>query len=167
MWMALSLLPIVFLAVAAWRDVATRTIPDSVSAALLLIGLALRARAGVGAVGASVAVAAALFALFVVLHARGMIGGGDAKLVAAVAVGLAPHVVPAFVMVTAFAGFLLAVTHLLVRRWPLPTRLRSRTGVLRRIFRVEHWRIVRRGPLPYGVAIACGGAWVILAAPGV
>ena len=30
----------------------------------------------------------------------------------------------------------------------------------------EVWRIRRRGSLPYGVAIACGGAWVLFTTPG-
>jgi Flp pilus assembly protein protease CpaA len=31
---------------------------------------------------------------------------------------------------------------------------------------VERWRVERRGSLPYGIAIACGGAWAMLSGYG-
>jgi prepilin peptidase CpaA len=41
---------------------------------------------------------------------------------------------------------------------PLP----AGRGRFVRIYGVERWRIRRRGPLPYGVAIAAGGVFTLL-----
>jgi hypothetical protein len=34
------------------------------------------------------------------------------------------------------------------------------------VLSAERWRIARHGSLPYGVAIACGGIWVIVSQAG-
>jgi prepilin peptidase CpaA len=166
MWTVLSLFSVVLLAVAAWRDLATRTIPDTMVLALLLTGIILRSRNGFMTVGASLAIAMLLFMVLVALHARGLLGGGDVKLAVGVAAGLPPLAVPGFLMATGLAGLVLAILHLALRLLPPPSPATLPAGGLRRICRVERWRIARRGSLPYGIAIACGGAWAILAASG-
>lgn len=161
-----ALLTIGLLVIAAVSDLATRTIPDQVCIALALIGFGVRLVAGVTAVAVSVVVAVALFALLVLAHARGALGGGDVKLAAALAVGLAPLQTYRFVVATAIAGGVLSLLHLLLRRAPPParsaTRSSARASLARRIVTIERWRIRRKGSLPYGIAIACGGAWVTL-----
>ncbi|HWX50014.1 MAG TPA: prepilin peptidase [Roseomonas sp.] len=157
-----AFLPI--LAVAAWRDVATRTIPDSVSLFFALTGIAFRFWAGPQALLASLLSAALLFTLLLFLFARGALGGGDVKLMSALALGMAPAAIWDFLIVTAAAGGVLALAYLVLSRL-IPAHLARPTAVravLPRLFRVEAWRIRRRGPLPYGVAIALGGAMVLL-----
>ena len=161
MWMALSLPSLVFMVVAAWRDLATRMIPDAVPAALFLTGLVLRGHDSIGAAGVSLVVAVLIFVMLAALHAQGWLGGGDVKLVSGVAAGLAPHAVILFLIATGIAGGVLAAVHLVLRRLPGPTWVPPPTVGLVRVWRAERWRIARRGPLPYGVAIACGGAWAI------
>jgi prepilin peptidase CpaA len=94
------------------------------------------------------------------------------------AVGLSPAQTYRFIVATVLAGGVLSLLHLLLRRAPLPagrvSRSRSRStshsmswlvrlaSLVRRIVTVERWRIRRKGSLPYGIAIACGGAWVTL-----
>ena len=85
-----ALLTIGLLVVAAVSDFATRTIPDQACIALALLGLVVRLFVGISAAAVSVLVAIVLFALLVLAHARGALGGGDVKLAAAMAVGLAP-----------------------------------------------------------------------------
>jgi len=63
---------------------------------------------------------------------------------------------------TALAGGILGITYLLFSRRLAPMRLAKRTSILKRVIAVETWRVRRRGPLPYGVAIAAGGAFVLL-----
>ncbi|MDJ0391282.1 prepilin peptidase [Roseomonas sp. E05] len=158
----LAFLPV--LAVAAWRDVATRTIPDTASLLLALIGLAWRFWAGPQALLVSLLAAALLFILLLFLFARGALGGGDVKLMSALALGMRPAAIWDFLIVTAAAGGVLALAYLVLSRL-IPARLARPTAartVLPRLFRVEAWRIRRRGPLPYGVAIALGGAVVLL-----
>lgn len=154
---------------AAWSDIATRRIPNWVCVAVGVLGFGLRLQAGwVGAMWSLLA-ALALFAVLVFAHARGVMGGGDVKLAAAAALALSPPDIYGFVVATSLAGGVLAVLHLLLRRVlaePVAVGrapgIRAGDSVLRRVFRAEHWRIRRRGPLPYGVAIAAGGIWVLL-----
>ncbi len=158
------------LAYAAWADLATRTIPDSVSVVLVLVGLVARWPAGIGGIAASLGTALVLFAILVFLHARGMIGGGDVKLAAAVTAGLSLQAAYRFVVATTLAGGVLSLLHLVLRRVlrdyaPVPPPRRG-APVLQRIFAAERWRIARHGSLPYAVAIGCGGIYAILSGPG-
>jgi prepilin peptidase CpaA len=165
-WLATAILAGLLL-VAAFTDTAARIIPDGVSAALALTGGAFRlGLSGPVAFGWSAAVAAALLALLVLLHARGLLGGGDAKLAAAVCLGLSPLGAWHFVFATAMAGGALALLHLAARialRGARPCAPPPRgSSFLKRIYSAERWRISRHGSIPYGVAIACGGLWVVL-----
>lgn len=158
---------LVLLVVAAWRDVATRLIPDGATLGIAIAGLALRATEGLVPLLASAGVAAALFLVLALLSARGLLGGGDVKLAAAVALGLSPIAVPGFIVATAMAGGILGGGYLLAARLVgPPRRLAPDAPLLRRILAAEHRRIHRRGPLPYGVAIAVGAALVLLQTPG-
>ncbi len=158
-----ALLTTALLAWSAWKDVATRTIPDSACIALALLGLAIRATAGITAVVTSIAVAALLFIVLVFLHSRAILGGGDVKLAAAVALGMPPLGTYQFLVVTSIAGGVLVLIHLCLRRVPSPlSPSRPMKSLFRRVARAELWRVRHRGSLPYGVAIACGGAWVAL-----
>jgi prepilin peptidase CpaA len=154
------------LIVAALADVAARIIPDGVAIAIAVLGLTARVTAG-GVPGVTESIAAALLVLMVlvILHARGLMGGGDVKLMAAMVLGLPLEWIYRFFIVTAVAGGIIALLHLVLR-----SAIRTAPGppprgaaLLRRALIAERWRIARRGSLPYGVAIACGGIWAILA----
>jgi prepilin peptidase CpaA len=103
-----------------------------------------------------------LFVLLVVTYSRGFIGGGDVKIMTALAVGLAPLDCYRFVIATMIAGGFLGIGYFFLSRRPAGIRERRRTSVLARVVAVEVWRIRRRGSLPYGVAIAAGGTFVLL-----
>jgi len=134
------------------------------------LGLLARLLNGLPAVAVSVAASLALFVFLLLLHARGMLGGGDVKLIPAVALGLSLTSINRFVFITVMAGGVLAVLHL-IARWllrggrPIAPPPRG-ASLLRRVACVERWRIARHGSLPYGVAIACGGIWVIMSKAG-
>lgn len=157
---------VILLICAAWSDIATRIIPDGVAIGLAVAGLCLRLFAGLSHAAVSLLIAALLFALLVLAHARGMLGGGDVKLAAATAIGLPAESIYRFVIMTSLAGGVVALLHLALRlglrRVPLHAPRRG-ASLLRRVLSAEHWRIVRHGSIPYGVAIACGGIWVVLA----
>jgi prepilin peptidase CpaA len=172
MWVGniLSAIVIVCLFLAACRDISTRTIPNGVVIIVALASLAARLIVGVSAVGVSIAAALALFLILLILHARGILGGGDAKLIPAIALGLPLPAISHFVFVTVMAGGILGVLHL-IGRWAVRGRRPSAppprgASLLRRVFSAERWRIARHGSLPYGVAIACGGIWVIMSRAG-
>jgi Flp pilus assembly protein protease CpaA len=63
--------------------------------------------------------------------------------------------------VTALAGGVLAAAHIVMRSLPCPRLVPAGSSLARRIYAVERWRHLRQAPLPYGVAIACGGIWAI------
>jgi prepilin peptidase CpaA len=146
---------------AAWRDVATRTLYDSVSIVIAVCGLIDRALIGPSPLLISLAASVVLFLVLLLVHTRGMLGGGDVKLMAAIACGLSLPQLFQFLLVTAWSGGVLAGIHLCLRRAlrglkPMEPPPRGSAG-LYRVLIAERWRIARRGPLPYGVAIACGG----------
>ena len=128
---------------AAWGDLRTRTIPNPLNAGIALgaplwwwaNGLALWPDVGV-----QLAIAVAVFALFAVLFAAGAMGGGDVKLIAALALWLPLGGILVLLVVMALAG-----------------------GVLTLVMLVLHRRAGRPGQpeIPYGVAIAAAGLWVI------
>jgi prepilin peptidase CpaA len=88
------------------------------------------------------------------------------KLAAAVCLGLSPIATWRFFVVTALAGGVLAILHLIGRRVlrgaaPMAPMPRGAPLPLR-VLRTERWRIARHGSLSYGLAIACGGIWAML-----
>ena len=140
---------------AALCDVAIRILPNRAALALLAIGLALRASDGT--LPLAVAAAAAVFAVMFLLWWHGIMGGGDVKLLAACATLVPPAGILSLLLATALAGGVLAGLYLALGRLGprrfAPRRPRSLPG---RVWRIECWRISRRGPLPYGCAIAAG-----------
>jgi prepilin peptidase CpaA len=161
--MSFSIMTLGLLIVTAWRDVVTRSIPNTI--ALLLVATGAIARivdGGPSALAVSAATALLLFVLLVVTYSRGFIGGGDVKIMTALAVGLSPLDCYRFVIATTIAGGFLGIGYFVLSRRPAGIRERRRTCVLARVVAVEVWRIRRRWPLPYGVAIAAGGTFVLL-----
>ncbi len=151
---------------AGLHDFGFRTVPNWVSAALLLIGVALRimqAGLGIGLVFSLLAAGAVLLVTFLFWR-FGWMGGGDVKLLTAAAVFVPPVLVPMLLLATALSGGLLALLYLLAGKIVPKPALRRPRGVLRRAWRCELWRLRRRGPLPYAAAIAAGGVFAALAA---
>ncbi|WP_369722034.1 prepilin peptidase [Bradyrhizobium sp. LLZ17] len=162
-WIAFttSCLEIALLFYVATIDIATRLIRNEICLALAFLGI-VGQLASPMQVAQSLIVAAILFVLLIVIYQRGMIGGGDLKLLVALAIGLPLTGVIELLTVTALAGGVLAAVHLMMRRLPHPKLAAAGSSLARRIYAVERWRHLRRAPLPYGVAIACGGIWTIL-----
>ena len=157
-----ALAMLALLLAAAWRDLLTRTIPDTIALLLLVIGAVARVLDGASVAIACAATALLLFVLLMVAFARGLLGGGDVKVMTALAIGLSPYDCYRFVVATALFGGLLALGYLLLSRRAPTTPAITRQSLFRRILTIEHWRVRRRGPLPYAVAIAAGGAFVLL-----
>lgn len=157
---------------AAWRDLATRTIPDAVSLGAAAAGLCLRGLDGGQAVLVSTAAALFLFAAMLPLNARGMLGGADLKLLTALSLGLAPLATLHLLMIVSLFGAALAATYValgaLFRRLPTrPAHASRNRFTLLRLAAVERYRIRKSFPLPYGVAIAAGGVFFAVAQSGV
>jgi Flp pilus assembly protein protease CpaA len=156
-----SFLEILLLFYVATIDIATRLIRNEICIALALLGIAGQL-SGPIQVAESLVVAAILFFLLLVVYQRGWMGGGDVKLLVALSVGLPLTGVMQLLTITALAGGVLALVHLMMRNLPYPKLAPAGSSLLRRVYAVERWRHLRHAPLPYGVAIACGGIWTIL-----
>ena len=158
---------------ASLHDIAARTIPNRLCLALACLGLLARALTGDLLPGL---LAAGLVFLLALLAWRcRVMGGGDVKLLTACALLPPPAAVPSLVLAVALAGGLLALAYLALPLLlpasapaPAPALAATRpamtrpTGLAGRALRAEAWRIRRRGPLPYGVAIALGTFFTLL-----
>ena len=153
-------LEILLLLYVATIDVATRLIRNEICLALALLGIASQLTSPVQVAGSLIA-ATILLALLLVIYQRGMIGGGDVKLLVALAMGLPLIGVMQLLTITALAGGVLAVLHLMMRLLPHPRLAPAGSSFVRRVYAIERWRHLRHAPLPYGVAIACGGIWTV------
>lgn len=145
------------LVAAAWGDIATRIIPNRICFALGIVGVASRAFAGPEQLLMSLAVGLVVFVGLFVLYCARAFGGGDVKLLTAISLGLPAVGVLRLFLVTGLAGGVIALVHLVLRLLPRPKASPAGTPVLRRVYAAERWRNLRKAPLPYGVAIACGG----------
>lgn len=148
------------LAGCALHDVAVRTVPNTLLAVVALCALVLAAAQH--RLPVSSAIFAVLFLASFGLWLRGWLGGGDAKLLSVCGLLVAPAAVPPMLLVTALAGGVLCLPYLpgkhLFSR-PAP----GRPALLHaRLVRCERWRLRRRGPLPYAVAIASGAIFALL-----
>ena len=138
----LGLLAAMLLAAAA-LDLRSRTIPNGLNLAIALLALPYYWAVGLALwpdVALQLGVALLVFAAFAGVFALGAMGGGDVKLVAAVALWLPwPGVIALLVLMSLAGG---ALTLAMVAR--------------QRIARPESAL-----EIPYGVAIAFGGLWLI------
>lgn len=159
-----ALVVLVALGAAAVNDVALRRIPNLIAAIVAAAGLARQVLTGSPAM--AMLVAGCLLAGATLLWLRGILGGGDVKLLAAAGLVIPPAAIPTMLLAIALAGGVLSLLHLALRGRVTARRLARPAGILGRILRCEAWRIRRGAPLPYGVAIAAGTAFV-MTRPGV
>ena len=157
---AASFLEIVLLLYVATIDIATRLIRNEICLVLALLGIASQFASPMQ-VAESLIAATILLLLLLVIYQRGRIGGGDVKLLVALAIGLPMTGVIQLLTVTALAGGVLALVHLMMRLLPYPRLAPAGSSLVRRVYAIERWRHLRHAPLPYGVAIACGGIWTV------
>src|SRR5216684_4818461 len=155
-----SILEIVLLLYVATIDVATRLIRNEICLALALLGIAGQLASPMQ-LAESLIAATILLLLLLVIYQRGWIGGGDVKLLIALAIGLPLMGVMQLLTITALAGGVLALVHLMMRLLPYPRQAPAGSSFVRRVYAIERWRHLRHAPLPYGVAIACGGIWTV------
>lgn len=155
-----SVLEILMLLYVAAMDVATRLIRNEICLALAFLGIVSQLTSPMQ-LAESLIAAAILFLFLFIIYLRGWMGGGDVKLLAALAVGLPSMGIMQLLTITALAGGVLALLHVTMRNLPYPKLAPAGSSFARRVYAVERWRHLRHAPLPYGVAIACGGIWSI------
>lgn len=131
------------LLVAIAGDLRARTIPNWLNAAIALLAIPFWLFSGLSwwpDVAMQVATATALFGLFALLFYFGAMGGGDVKLIAALALWLPPLATLKLIVLMSLAGGALTILML------------ARHRLARRDTPLE---------IPYGVAIALAGFWVL------
>lgn len=141
-WFFIALLAAALLlaAVCDWR---TRTIPNWLNAAIALLAIPFWWSAGLGLwpeAALQVALGAGVFALFAIAFRFGAMGGGDVKMAAAVALWLPFAEVVKLLAVMSIAGGVLTLAMLGAHR------IAKSAG---------------QPEIPYGIAIAFGGFWLI------
>jgi len=160
---AVLVLAIAILAIIAYGDVRTRRVPNSLSIAIATLGLMriILVQDPVAA-GHTLAAGVVLFAIAFLLFWRGAIGGGDAKLVAAMALLIGYQDLFSFLFLMSLCGGALALAILardklsprlprLARRASIPS-----AGVAGCI------EAQAPSTVPYGVAIAAAGAITLI-----
>lgn len=141
-------------AFAAAMDLFTLTIPNRISVVMVLVFFPAAALAGLGWVEIADHVGAGVMVLGVgvLLFAGGWFGGGDAKLLAAIALWIGfDHLFP-YLLYVAIAGGFLAMMFEAARSVPLP-----------RVLLGEQWAHRLHRPdsgIPYGIALAAGALLV-------
>lgn len=131
------------LIVAAIGDLRTRIIPNPLNAAIALTAIPFWFLSGLEwwpDIALRIAMATALFGLFAIAFSLGAMGGGDVKMVAALALWLPFGAVLKLLLIMSLAGGVLTLAML------------ARQRVARSSAELE---------VPYGVAIAFGGMWLI------
>jgi prepilin peptidase CpaA len=143
---------------AAVSDVATRTIPNWTSLAILSVGLLLRAADR--QLWIALPFAAVLFIFTALLWRFGALGGGDVKLLVATSTIIPFPQVIYFVPMVGLAGGALALVYILIEK---SAGLWGRTAIA--VYLGHRFPAANQpGILPYGTAIAAG-AFVCLAWP--
>lgn len=131
------------LLVAAVWDLRTRTIPNALTLAIALAAIPFWWASGVGLwpdAAIRLGLAALVFGVFTIAFLLGQMGGGDVKLLGAVSLWLPPGAVLFLIVLMSIAGGALTLA-MLVRH---------------KLKRSEH-----KLEIPYGVAIAFSGLWLI------
>jgi prepilin peptidase CpaA len=159
--LALAMLPALLLA--ALSDVALRIVPNRLPAVVACTGLAARAMSG--DLRASAMLTAIVFGLLFACWRRGWMGGGDVKLLTACTLLVPAIAVGGLLLSVTLAGGVLSIFYLLGRLVSRRTAHPSgrSASMLRRVLRVEAWRIRRHAPVPYACAIGAGCAFTLFA----
>ena len=128
---------------AAFSDIRSRTIANRLNLAIALGAPLFWWASGLSlwpGVAIQLGVALAAFAVFAGLFALNMMGGGDVKLLTALALWVSPAHFMQLLLVMALAGGALTIV---MAAWHIMRRERDKLKI------------------PYGVAIAFGGLWVL------
>ena len=163
MSLPISVLLLALLATAAWLDAWHRRIPNALVAAVAVLWLATLPGHGPAAAIGALATAGGVLAAGMLLWRYGWLGGGDVKLAAALALwaGL-PHAA-GLLLAIALSGGALAFGSCLVWRSPILALAAAWLPRSAAACGQDDGPNVAASArsLPYGVAIASGGCWLI------
>jgi prepilin peptidase CpaA len=152
--LVLIALPVLLTAAAGW-DIASFTIPNFLTLALLGAFALFAVVAGLPFAAIGWHILAGLVGLCIgfALFALGYIGGGDAKLFAAVVLWFGLKDLLPYALMASLLGGVLAIALMLLRRYPLPVFLMR-----------QPWLVKlhdTNSGVPYGVALAAGAFFLL------
>jgi prepilin peptidase CpaA len=164
MQLAVLVVAVGLLVTIAYSDVRMRRIPNTLCLAVGTLGLVRIALAqDPAAASHTLAAAAATFAVTFLLFWRGAIGGGDAKLVAAVALLIGQRELLSFLFLMSLCGGALAAATLARNQFRLQHWGPSRPARLPRSIEAAGSIAAPAGStVPYGVAIAVAGVITLI-----
>ncbi len=153
-YMLISVLPAAWL-VAAVNDVIEMKIPNWISIFLLACFpvAALYFGFSFSSFFACIALALGILVVGFVLFAMNKLGGGDVKLLAASTLWIGPAALLPFLMKMVLMGGLFALVIMMFRKTPLLPAYAHAPWIMNLHQSGKH--------MPYGVAIAAGGLWVL------
>jgi len=138
----LGVLALLLLA-ASWLDLRSRTIPNGLNLLIALLAIPFWWASGLGLwpdIAWQIGLAILVFGLFTIPFALGAMGGGDVKMLGALALWIPAGALLPLIVIMSLAGGVLTLA-MLIRQ-----RLARSEGQLE---------------VPYGVAIAFAGLWLI------
>jgi prepilin peptidase CpaA len=146
---------------AAWSDLRTRRIPNTVTVGGLLLALGLRAAAGWAPLLDGLEGAGLALLLTVPFFVLGALGGGDTKLLAAIGAFMGPAKFVGCMLLIALLGGAIALGDAVRRGVLIPVMLNCVTilrqwGTLGRSGQARTIATPDALTIPYGVAIAAG-----------
>ncbi|HKX64494.1 MAG TPA: prepilin peptidase [Rhizomicrobium sp.] len=152
--LVLGALPLLLVLAAGW-DVASFTIPNFITLALMAAFAVFAIAAGLSSavIGWHILSGFAGLLLGFTLFALGYIGGGDAKLFAAVLLWLGLNDLLPYALLASIFGGLLTLGLMLLRRYPLPAGLSRQDWIVK-------LHDARSG-VPYGVALVAGAFFLL------
>ena len=128
---------------ASWFDLRSRTIPNGLNLAIALLSIPFWWATGLASwpeIAIQIGLAALVFGLFTIPFLLGAMGGGDVKMLGALALWIPGGALLALIVIMSLAGGALTLAMVIRQR------------VARKEGRLE---------IPYGVAIAFAGLWLI------
>ena len=162
----LAIALLIALALAALFDVRYRRIPHALVAVIAILWLATVPELGPSAAAAALATAGGVLVAGIVVWRCGWLGGGDVKLIAALGLWAGPDQVAGLLLTIALSGGALALLVMMRARivqMPLFVVAQAQAARLApAALRLPAWPSANAArSLPYGVAVACGGAWLV------
>jgi prepilin peptidase CpaA len=148
-----------------WTDCRRRIVPNYVPLGVMLLWIVAIATGQVRPSAPAVAVASVVLLIGVLMWRAGWLGGGDVKLIAALSLWAGPTHLDALLFGTALAGgglALAAYTCAKLLESPAILYARAVAGqLLPPLAGTPGLMAWREQGLPYGVAVAVGGGWLV------
>lgn len=154
------------LAAAAWLDLRRRLIPNWLVAGVVLLWLVAQATGQASAWWQNGVIGLGMLLAGMAVWHMGWLGGGDVKLIAALSLWAGADQLPVLLLAIGVSGGALAVAILLIRRLGQSAGaamlLARAAGYLPAgVLAGEALSPLAAITLPYGVAVALGGCWLV------